>query len=150
MGRSQETFGKKEKEKKRLKKRKDKLLKKEERKSNSSSGNDLDSMIAYTDEYGRISDTPADPVKRKKEIDSESIEISIPKQEKDQTDPIRKGKVAFFNDSKGYGFIRDILSDEKYFVHASGLLEEVLENDSVTFELEKGMKGLNAVRVQKV
>jgi cold shock CspA family protein len=150
MGRSQETFGKKEKEKKRLKKRKDKLLKKEERKANSSSGNDLDSMIAYTDEYGRISDTPADPVKRKKEIDSESIEISIPKQEKGETDSIRKGKVAFFNDSKGYGFIRDIQSDEKYFVHASGLLEEVLENDSVTFELEKGMKGMNAVRVQKV
>ena len=68
MGRSQDTFNKKEKEKKRLKKRQDKQKKKEERKANSTKSNDLDSMIAYTDEYGRISDTPADPVKMKKEI----------------------------------------------------------------------------------
>ena len=84
MGKSQETFGKKEKEKKRLKKRKEKLLKKEERKANAAKGNDLDSMIAYTDEYGRISDTPADPIKRKEAIDSETIEISVPKKEKEQ------------------------------------------------------------------
>ena len=70
MGKSQDTFNKKEKEKKRLKKRQEKQKKKEERKANSTKSNDLDSMIAYTDEYGRISDTPADPVKMKKEIDS--------------------------------------------------------------------------------
>jgi cold shock CspA family protein len=149
MGRSQETFGKKEKEKKRLKKRQEKQKKREERKANTNKSNDLDSMIAYTDEYGRISDTPADPIKRKKEIDAESIEISIPKQSKEKFDTIRKGKVAFFNDSKGYGFIRDNETDEQYFVHASGILEEIMENDSVSFELEKGLKGLNAVNVKK-
>ena len=57
----------------------------------------------------------------------------------------------FFDSSKGYGFVRDTADDEKYFVHVSGLLEDqIAENDSITFELEKGMKGLNAVRVKKV
>ena len=55
----------------------------------------------------------------------------------------------FFDTSKGYGFIRDLANEEKYFVHISGTLDEIGENDSVTFELEKGMKGLNAVRVKK-
>ena len=150
MGKSQETFNKKEKEKKRLKKRQEKQKKKEERKANSAKSNDLDSMIAYTDEYGRISDTPADPVKMKKEIDSEIIEISVPKQSKEKFDVIRKGKVAFFNDSKGYGFIMDLESQEKFFVHVNGLLEEIQENDRVTFELERGLKGMNAVRVKKI
>ena len=57
------------------------------------------------------------------------------------------GKVSFFDTSKGFGFIIDTTSQEKYFVHVSGLLEEIKENDKVTFELEKGMKGMNAVRV---
>ena len=150
MGKSQDTFNKKEKEKKRLKKRQEKQKKKEERKANSTKSNDLDSMIAYTDEYGRISDTPADPAKMKKEIDSESIEISIPKQSKEKLDVIRKGKVEFFNDSKGYGFIKEQESQETFFVHVNGLLEEIQENDKVTFELERGLKGMNAVRVKKV
>jgi cold shock CspA family protein len=150
MGRSQDTFNKKEKEKKRLKKRQDKQKKKEERKANATKSNDLDSMIAYTDEYGRISDTPADPVKRKKEIDAESIEISVPKQSKEKFDAVRKGKVEFFNDSKGYGFIMDLDTQEKFFVHVNGLMEEISENDKVSFELERGLKGMNAVRVQKV
>ncbi len=150
MGKSQETFNKKEKEKKRLKKRQEKQKKKDERKANSTKSNDLDSMIAYTDEYGRISDTPADPVKMKKVIDAESIEISVPKQSKEKLDVVRKGRVEFFNDSKGYGFIMDLDSQEKFFVHVNGLLEEISENDKVSFELERGMKGMNAVRVQKI
>ena len=80
MGRSQETFGKKEKEKKRLKKRQDKQKKKEERKS-SSGGGGLDDMIAYVDENGRIVDTPPDLTK-KEEIDVESIAISVAKKKK--------------------------------------------------------------------
>ena len=150
MGKSQETFNKKEKEKKRLKKRQEKQKKKEERKANSAKSNDLDSMIDYTDEYGRISDTPADPVKMKKEIDSETIEISVPKQSKEKFDVLRKGKVEFFNDSKGYGFIMDLESQEKFFVHVTGLLDEIKENDRVTFELERGLKGMNACRVKKI
>ena len=149
MARSQETFNKKDKEKKRLKKRQDKLLKKEERKANSNKGAGLDSMLAYVDENGHLTDTPPDTTKKKKVILAENIELGVPKKEVIEDDIIRKGKVAFFDTSKGYGFIRDLGNEEKYFVHISGTLDEITENDSVTFELEKGMKGLNAVRVKK-
>lgn len=147
MAKSQQTFSKIEKEKKKIKKREDKLKKKAERKANSNKGNGLDSMIAYVDEHGFSTDTPPDP---KKKIKAENIEIAIPKREKEEFDPIRKGKVAFFNDSKGYGFINDDEDQERYFVHANGLIDEIKEGDKVSFELEKGQKGLNAVRVKKV
>lgn len=147
MGRSQETFGKKEKEKKRLKKRQEKVKKKEERKANPGSG-DLDDMIAYVDENGNLVDTPPDLTKKTK-IDAGSIEISIPKKE-DIEDPIRTGRVEFFNDSKGYGFIKDLDSQEKFFVHVNGLIDEIKEGNKVNFELERGLKGMNAVRVKKI
>ncbi len=65
-------------------------------------------------------------------------------------DVVRKGKVEFFNDSKGFGFIKEIGTEEQFFVHINGLTERVTENDMVTFELERGLKGMNAVRVKKV
>ncbi len=148
MAKSQQTFSKIEKEKKKQKKREEKLKKKEERKANSNKGNGLDSMIAYVDENGFRTETPPDPTKKKK-IKAENIEISIPKSEKEEFDPVRKGKVAFYNDSKGYGFINDEATQERYFVHVNGLIQEIAENDKVTFELEKGPKGLIAVRVKK-
>ncbi len=61
---------------------------------------------------------------------------------------MNKGKVKFFNESKGYGFIKDIESEKEYFVHVSGLIDEINENDEVTFELQEGKKGLNAVNVK--
>lgn len=149
MGRSQETFGKKDKEKKRLKKREEKQRKKEERKANSKKGEGLESMLAYVDENGQLTDTPPDATKKKKEILAENIELGVPKRIEEEFDPIRKGKVAFFDHSKGYGFITDLDNDEKYFVHVSGLIDEIEESDSVIFELEKGMKGMNAVKVKK-
>ena len=149
MAGSQETFGKKEREKKRLKKRKDKALKKEERKANSKEGGGLDSMISYVDQYGFATDTPPDPANRV-EIDLESIEIGIPKRTaEDEESPIRNGKVAFFNDGKGFGFINDLDNQEKYFVHVNGLIDDIKEGDKVTFELERGMKGMNAVKVKQ-
>jgi len=60
-----------------------------------------------------------------------------------------KGIVKFFNDTKGFGFIKDDETQKEYFVHASGLIDKVKENDTVTFELEEGKKGLNAVKVKK-
>ena len=147
MAKSQQSFNKKEKEKKRLKKRRDKAEKKIERKANSAGGG-LENMMAYIDENGNISDTPPDPTK-KTVIDAGSIEIGIPKREAVE-DPILTGKIEFFNDEKGFGFIKEIGTNEKYFVHVKGLLEEVRENDKVQFELEQGLKGLNAVRVKKV
>ena len=148
MAKSQETFNKKEKEKKRRKKRQDKLLKKEERKANSDGGG-LDNMMAYVDEFGNISDTPPDPTKKKKEIKASSIELGVPKREDSDEPAGRQGKVTFFNDGKGYGFIKDSQTQENFFVHVNGLLEEVRENDVVTYELERGMKGMNAVNVKK-
>ncbi len=58
------------------------------------------------------------------------------------------GTVKFFNDSKGFGFIKDTDSTKEYYVHADGLKESIKENDEVTFELEQGKKGLNAVNVK--
>lgn len=147
MARSQDTFNKKENEKKRLKKRLEKEKKREARKANAPAGG-FDSMIAYVDEFGNITDTPPDPTKKKKII-AENVEIGVPKRE-DIVPTIRTGRIEFFNDSKGFGFIKEHETQEKYFVHVKGLLEEVKENDIVTFELERGMKGMNAVRVKKV
>ncbi len=148
MAKSQQSFNKKEKEKKRLKKQQDKRQKREERKANPQSGG-LDDMIAYVDENGNITDTPPDPTKKKK-INAKNIEIGVPKREEKEVSPIRKGKVEFFNDSKGFGFIKELETQEKFFVHVNGLIDEIRENDMVTFELERGLKGMNAVRVKKV
>ena len=63
---------------------------------------------------------------------------------------MNKGTVKFFNDSKGFGFIKDSGSDKEYFVHVSGLNDEIRENDEVTFDLQDGKKGLNAVNVKLV
>lgn len=58
------------------------------------------------------------------------------------------GTVKFFNNSKGFGFIKDDASDKEYFVHVSGLKDQIKENDKVTFDLIEGKKGLNAVNVK--
>ncbi|MBN1107867.1 MAG: cold shock domain-containing protein [Bacteroidales bacterium] len=147
MGRSQETFGKKEvrnrKEKKRKDKEKKRALKKNEVKKRS-----FDDMIAYVDEFGKISATPPDPDK-KTAVDAESIELTISKNSP-ETSPVtdRKGVVTFFNDSKGFGFIRDMESGQSYFVHANSLLEPIKENNMVIFEAGKGQKGPAALNVR--
>ncbi|GET28822.1 cold-shock protein [Prolixibacter sp. SD074] len=63
---------------------------------------------------------------------------------------MNKGTVKFFNDSKGFGFIKDEDSSKEYFVHSTGLIDNIRENDEVTFELREGQKGLNAVDVKLV
>ena len=145
MARAQETFGKKEREKKRLKKKEEKQKRKEARKA----AGGTDNMFVYVDENGHLVDTPPDPTKKVK-VSAESIELGVPKREEEEYDPIRKGRVEFFNDAKGFGFIKDGEDQEKYFVHINGCTEEIKEGDKVSFELEKGMKGLNAVRVKKI
>jgi len=108
MGKSQETFAKKEKEKKKLKQRQDKQEKMEERKANGKKGKSLEEMMAYIDENGNISSTPPDP-RKKKVFNVEDMQIGVPKQaEPDEADLIRTGVVTFFNDAKGFGFIRDL------------------------------------------
>ncbi len=63
---------------------------------------------------------------------------------------MREGKVKFFNESKGYGFIKDIESEEEYFVHVSGLIDKIKEDDNVTYELTEGRQGLNAISVKLI
>ena len=59
-----------------------------------------------------------------------------------------KGKVKFINEEKGFGFIKPSGSTEDVFVHSSGLIDEICENDRVEFDMEKGKKGMNAVNVR--
>ncbi|HKJ43638.1 MAG TPA: cold shock domain-containing protein [Sunxiuqinia sp.] len=61
---------------------------------------------------------------------------------------MNKGTVKFFNETKGFGFIKDADSSKEYFVHSSGLIDSIREDDEVTFELQEGKKGLNAVNVK--
>ncbi|MCF8390347.1 MAG: cold shock domain-containing protein [Bacteroidales bacterium] len=149
MGRSQETFNKKEVRNKKEKKRKDKEKKKLARKEGEKSSS-LDDMIAYVDENGRLTDTPPDPSK-KKEFKIEDIEFSVPKSDdSNKMDPNRKGIVSFFNDSKGFGFIKDSETQESVFVHVNNCLEDIKENNVVSFEVEMGQKGPTAVKVKVV
>jgi len=147
MGRSQETFGKKEVRTKKEKKRKEKEQKRARRKSEGKKSS-FDDMIAYVDEYGKITSTPPDPDK-KTIVDADTIELKITKNNPETApDFVRKGDVTFFNDSKGYGFIRDMESRQSVFVHANNLLEPVKENNIVSFEIGKGPKGLTALKVK--
>ena len=149
MGRSQETFGKKDNEKKRAKKKTEKEERKAERQANAKSGQPLEEMFAYVDEDGNISATPPDP-KKKRIIKDEDIQIGVARRtDDDDADPVRTGTVSFFNDSKGYGFIRDSQTQESIFVHANGLAAgPIKEGDKVNFEVEMGQKGPTAVRVK--
>ncbi len=148
MGRSQESFHKKDvrskKEKKRKEKEKKKLARKEVEKKSS-----LDDMIAYVDENGMLVSEPPDPAKKKK-IKAEDVQLGVPNREADgDFDPIRKGVVSFFNDSKGFGFIKDMETKESVFVHVNNVVEgELKENNLVTYEVEQGLKGPTAVRVK--
>ncbi|RLD32372.1 MAG: cold shock domain-containing protein [Bacteroidetes bacterium] len=150
MGRSQETFNKKEVRNKKEKKRKEKEKKRLARKENEKKTG-MDDMIAYVDENGMISSTPPDSTK-KKDIKAETIEISIPKRDaSDIPDKIRKGVVTFFNDSKGFGFIKDSETKESVFVHINNVLEDELkENNMVSFEVEMGPKGPTAMQVKLI
>ncbi len=150
MGKSQETWNKKEKEKKRQKKKEDKEKRKVERKANAETGGGFDSMIAYVDENGMITDTPPDPTKKSK-IKADDIVIGVPKREaEEEVDPNRKGKVTFYDSSKGYGFIKDQDSQESIFTHVNSHIDTIQEGDKVGFRIEQGQRGPNAVDVKLI
>jgi len=145
-----ETWNKKEREKKKQQDRKEKAERRLKRKENAKEGKNFDDMIAYLDENGNLSNKPPDP-RKKVNIKLEDIEIGVPKQVPiNPEDLIRKGIVTFFNDSKGYGFIKDLETQESVFVHINSLTEEIKEHNKVIFEVEMGPKGANAVRVKLV
>src|SRR5271154_6990561 len=102
MAKSKETFNKREKEKQRQKEKREKREKMEERRANLSKGRSLDEMLAYVDEDGNITSTPPDP-RKMRVVNAEDIEIGVPKRN-DTDDPIKEGKVDYFNGAKGFGF----------------------------------------------
>jgi cold shock CspA family protein len=141
-----ETWNKKERQKKKDKEKKDKAEKMRDRKENSSKKS-LDDMMAYVDENGNISATPPDPKKRK-EIKLEDIEIGVPEYVHSEEEQFHTGRVTFFNQEKGFGFIKDQVTQESIFVHINNLSGPVQESDKVIFEIEKGPRGLAAVNVR--
>ena len=148
MAKSQETFSKKEKEKKKIAQRKEKEEKKQERKANAVKGG-LDTMMAYVDENGNITDTPPDPTK-KLVFNVEDMQLGATKIETVVEEPNRTGTVTFFNDAKGFGFIKDAVNQESLFVHANQLNDQIKENDKVSFNTERGQKGMVAINVSKI
>jgi len=144
MGRSSISFNKKELEKKRAQKRKEKQERKEERKANSAGGS-LDDMIAYVDENGVITNTQPDP--HKKKVDAKNIAIATPKKQHEE-EPVFKGRVEHFKKDKGYGFIKDLATTEKYFFHITDAYPAIIEGNRVSFKLARGTRGLNAVKIE--
>ena len=139
-----DSFNKKEREKKRRKKKKDKAEKMKQRK--------LEGIkpveFQYVDEDGNLSDTPPDPLKKKK-ISLDDIHISTPKSEPGEPmSRIREGVVKFFNDEKGYGFIVDKDTGDSVFVHVENVTGELKESKKVSFEIGNGPKGPIALAVK--
>jgi len=145
MGRSSISFNKKELEKKRAQKRNEKLKRKEERKASSGSGS-LEDMIAYVDENGVVTTELTEPGK-KPEVSVEDIVVSTPKRE-DQEEVVLIGRVEHFKKDKGFGFIKDLNSTEKYFFHITDAFPHIEEGAKVSYKLAKGNRGLNAVNIE--
>jgi cold shock CspA family protein len=109
---------------------------------------DSPGMMGYVDEFGQVHAAPPEDVDRE-EIKLEDIEISVAKKEHIEVDPIRLGMVTMFNEDKGFGFIRDLESQDSVFVHISNIkAEEIREGNKVQFEIEVSPKGPSAVRVE--
>lgn len=145
MAKSHQTFNKREVERKKQQKKKEKEARREERKANPKAS--LDDMIAYVDENGNISSTPPDP-NRKSKIKAEDIVVSVQRRAPEVPDTsFRRGVVKFFNDSKGYGFVEEVGTGERYFVHINSTEEPIKEGNLVSFQTEMGPKGPVAVRV---
>jgi len=139
-----DSFNKKDREKKRRKKREQKAEKKKQRKEEGIGGND----IMYMDENGNFTTTPPH-LQERTENKLEDIQISVPKkEEREAVETVRNGRVKFFNTEKGYGFIIDDETGDSFFAHANNLIDEIADNDRVTFEIGSGPKGPIAMDVK--
>jgi len=146
MGRSKESFNKKEVRKKQDKKRKEKEARKLARKGNENKIDNQD-MIAYVDEFGRIVSEPPE-TSQKKEVKPEDVEISVPKRESLGDDQfVKTGVVSFFNEQKGYGFIKEAETKQNVFVHANDVDGKIKEGNKVTFKMGSGHRGPVALQV---
>jgi len=139
-----DSFSKKENFKKKVQKQKEKAQRREERKANNNKGKDLDDMLVYVDEYGRLTSTPPE---QRKEVDLSEIQLGaapIPEEE------IRKsGTITFFSE-KGYGFITEDQTKENVFFHNNNCSEPVKKGNRVSFEKEKSAKGFSAIDIQLI
>jgi cold shock CspA family protein len=139
-----DSFNKKEREKKRRKRKQDKAEKRQKNKLD----NTKPAEFMYLDENGNLSPTAPDPSK-KRVVNVDDIYISVPKKsELDAEEKIKNGVVKFYNPEKRFGFIRDIMSNQDFFVHADSIDGEIKENDKVDFEIGTGPKGLVAINVK--
>ncbi|HET9747560.1 MAG TPA: cold shock domain-containing protein [Chitinophagaceae bacterium] len=143
-----ESWKKKDREQKKQKARNEKAERMQQRKENSKKS--FDDMIAYLDENGNLSATPPDPRKRV-EIKLEDIQVGVPEYVPPTEEELtRTGKVTFFNNAKGFGFIKDLVSQQSVFVHANNLDFPIKENDKVSFQIEMGQRGAAAVKVKLI
>ncbi|MGC4231453.1 MAG: cold shock domain-containing protein [Niabella sp.] len=138
------TWNKREREQKKKNLKKQKEEKKLERKENSSKGKSLDEMLAYVDEYGNLSDTP--PQKNPQAVEDIPPTVANSNALR-QNDLPRTGFITFFDSKKGYGFIKDRQTQESIFAHVNASNVELKEGLAVTYEVEKGPKGLVAVNI---
>lgn len=140
-----QSFGKRENEKKKQAKRLEKQRSKEARRAGGTSS--FDEMIAWVDADGTLTTVPPEErERRKEEIKLEDIAVSTPKKEQVEEVPLR-GRVEYYNESKGYGFIKDLDSTEKYFFHVTLAPEGISEGRLVTFETERTPRGMHAVSI---
>ena len=146
MSKAQESFNKKEVRNKKEKKRKEKEAKRLARREGDKTN--MDNMIAYVDENGVITSTPPEEG-RKKEINVEEIEISVPRGGSVLGESkIKQGIISFFNENKGFGFIKDAQTQSDYFFHINSVIDEIKEGNKVVFDVEKGPRGPIAVNVK--
>jgi cold shock CspA family protein len=141
-----DSWKKKDRQQRKQKEKNEKAEKMQQRKETSKKS--FDDMIAYMDENGNLSATPPDPTK-KKEIKLEDIQIGVPEYVPPTEEELtRTGKVTFFNNAKGFGFIKDLVSQQSVFVHANNLESPINENDKVSFQIEMGPRGPAAIKVR--
>src|SRR5262245_1146648 len=144
-----ESWNKKDREQRKRKEKQEKAEKMQERKENAKKTS-FDDMIAYLDENGNLTSSPPDP-RKKVEVKLEDIQIGVPQYAPPTEEELtRTGKVTFFNNEKGFGFIKDLASQQSLFVHANNLEFPVKENDKVSFEIEMGQRGPAAVKVKLI
>jgi cold shock CspA family protein len=144
-----DSWKKKDRQQKKQKEKNDKAEKMQQRKENVKKKS-FDDMIAYMDENGNLTSQPPDP-KKKKEIKLEDIQIGVPEYVPPTEEELtRTGKVTFFNNAKGFGFIKDLQSQQSVFVHVNNLDTPIQENDKVTFQVEMGQRGPSAIKVKLV
>jgi cold shock CspA family protein len=149
MAKSKQSFQKNEKEKKKKQTHKEKEERKALRKTNSNKGKGFDSMIAYVDHNGQLSDTPPDP-KLKVEVRAEEILLGARSFIREEVQTQRTGRVAIYNTDRKFGFIKDSVTQERIFFHIADTSGEIREGDTVNYEIVRGPKGLSAARVIKV